>query len=210
MAGSMIENLPLWSIAFCRMILAKVLALLVQPLLLLIPALILNLDMRNRQVDTPNHLWSATYDCDLLPVSQVLVAKVHLKLLTTSQIYAIGLVCFILFPRLPVHTLPWVWKTSDSIPYAHLILLSGPDSGWLCLVQNQSSRHPISYLPHHHPTHFDVVERGVEGASFDCCVQPLWIIPYLIAIVVWPGFLQKTQIWGTYALINVLLVYPYV
>jgi hypothetical protein len=47
-------------------------------------------------------------------------------------------------------------------------------------------------------------ERALTAA-----IQPLWLMPCLIAIVAWPGFLKKTHIWGTYGLINVLLAYPY-
>jgi hypothetical protein len=51
-------------------------------------------------------------------------------------------------------------------------------------------------------------ERWGERA-LTAAIQPLWIMPCLIAIVAWPGFLKKTHVWGTYGLINILLAYPY-
>lgn len=38
-------------------------------------------------------------------------------------------------------------------------------------------------------------------------IQNLWTLPCLIALRVWPG--SMTNAWGTYALVVVLLSYPY-
>ncbi len=48
----------------------------------------------------------------------------------------------------------------------------------------------------------------VNERSFVGMIQPLWALPCLIVLRFWPGMLQDS--WGTYAVITVLLSYPYV
>lgn len=43
--------------------------------------------------------------------------------------------------------------------------------------------------------------------AFVALLQPLWTLPCLIALRWWPGVIVDK--WGTYALITVLLSYPY-
>ena len=43
--------------------------------------------------------------------------------------------------------------------------------------------------------------------TFIAIIQPLWTLPCLIAIRVWPGMMVDA--WGTYGLIITLLSYPY-
>jgi len=50
--------------------------------------------MHNRQPITPRRLWSALRDYDLWPVS-VLFAILEGLFLTASQVYILGLICFI-------------------------------------------------------------------------------------------------------------------
>ncbi len=38
-------------------------------------------------------------------------------------------------------------------------------------------------------------------------LQPLWTLPCIIALRFWPGLINDA--WGTYAIITVLLSYPY-
>jgi hypothetical protein len=45
-------------------------------------------------------------------------------------------------------------------------------------------------------------ERALTGM-----LQSVWTLPCIIALAVWPGLMKNG--WGTYALITVLLSYPY-
>ncbi|KAH8698633.1 putative pantothenate transporter [Talaromyces proteolyticus] len=51
------------------------------------------------------------------------------------------------------------------------------------------------------------LSRRVRERTFVSMLQPIWTLPCVIALRFWPGELQQS--WGTFALMTVLLSYPY-
>ncbi|KAL2135936.1 hypothetical protein VTI74DRAFT_6164 [Chaetomium olivicolor] len=51
------------------------------------------------------------------------------------------------------------------------------------------------------------LSEWLNERSFVAMLQPLWTLPCIIALRFWPGVIKDA--WGTYALITVLLSYPY-
>ena len=51
------------------------------------------------------------------------------------------------------------------------------------------------------------VSERVNQRALVAIAQPLWTLPCLIAMNTWKGFFKEQ--WNTYALIVVLLAYPY-
>jgi hypothetical protein len=104
-------------------------------------------------------------------------------------LYAIGLVAYI--PQSPVNT--YITLTLKSVGFStfNTNLLTIPSS----------AAHIITLL---------LITRLSEWTNERTLVsmlQPIWTLPCLIALRFWPGSLH--QAWGTYALVSVLLSYPY-
>lgn len=51
------------------------------------------------------------------------------------------------------------------------------------------------------------LSEWVGERSLVAMLQPLWTLPCIVALRFWPGVIQDA--WGTYALVTVLLSYPY-
>ena len=51
------------------------------------------------------------------------------------------------------------------------------------------------------------LSEKLNERSLVAILQPLWTLPCLIALYVWPGLMKNK--WGTYGLIVTLLSYPY-
>ncbi|KAH0128013.1 putative pantothenate transporter, partial [Aureobasidium melanogenum] len=51
------------------------------------------------------------------------------------------------------------------------------------------------------------LSEKVKERSFIAAIQNLWLLPCLVALRWWPG--SGKDVWGTYALLVVLLGYPY-
>lgn len=51
------------------------------------------------------------------------------------------------------------------------------------------------------------LSERLNERSLVAIFQPLWTLPCIIALRFWPGVIDDA--WGTYALITVLLSYPY-
>jgi len=51
------------------------------------------------------------------------------------------------------------------------------------------------------------LSERVRERTFVSMLQPLWTLPCIIALRYWPGALKDP--WGTFALVTVLLSYPY-
>jgi hypothetical protein len=74
-------------------------------------------------------------------------------------------------------------------------------SRWLTGILAQSVFHIITLI---------LVTRlsdRLNERTFVSMLQPLWTLPCIIALRWWPGVIKNQ--WGTYALITVLLSYPY-
>lgn len=51
------------------------------------------------------------------------------------------------------------------------------------------------------------LSEWVDERSLVAMLQPLWTLPCIVALRFWPGIIENA--WGTYALVTVLLSYPY-
>jgi hypothetical protein len=51
------------------------------------------------------------------------------------------------------------------------------------------------------------VSEWLNERAFVAVLQNVWTLPCIIALRFWPGLIKDA--WGTYALITVLLSYPY-
>lgn len=51
------------------------------------------------------------------------------------------------------------------------------------------------------------LSEKVKERSFIAAIQNIWMLPCLVALRWWPG--SGTDVWGTYALLVILLGYPY-
>lgn len=104
-------------------------------------------------------------------------------------LYAIGLVAYI--PQSPVGT--YITLTLKSVGFStfNTNLLTIPSS----------AAHIITLIL------ITRLSEWTNERTLVSMIQPLWTLPCLIALRFWPGSLHKA--WGTYALVSVLLSYPY-
>ncbi|KAF2420212.1 MFS general substrate transporter [Tothia fuscella] len=104
-------------------------------------------------------------------------------------IYALGLLCFI--PHTPPHT--YLTQTLRRLGFSTLNtnLLTIPSSVF----------HIITLLG------LTRVSEKINQRALVGLAQPLWTLPCIIAMITWVGFFKEQ--WRTYALIVVLLSYPY-
>ncbi|XMA11836.1 hypothetical protein WAI453_004627 [Rhynchosporium graminicola] len=104
-------------------------------------------------------------------------------------LYAIGLVAYI--PQAPPAT--YITLTLKSLGFStfHTNLLTIPYSVF----------HIITLLL------LTALSERTNERTLVAMLQPLWTLPCIIALRFWPGALKEA--WGTYALVAVLLSYPY-
>ncbi|KAL2061390.1 hypothetical protein VTL71DRAFT_7663 [Oculimacula yallundae] len=104
-------------------------------------------------------------------------------------LYAIGLVAYI--PQAP--TAAYITLTLKSLGFTtfHTNLLTIPYSVF----------HIITLLL------LTQLSERTNERTLVAMLQPLWTLPCIIALRFWPGALKEA--WGTYALVTVLLSYPY-
>ncbi|KAI9052048.1 hypothetical protein LZ554_004301 [Drepanopeziza brunnea f. sp. 'monogermtubi'] len=104
-------------------------------------------------------------------------------------LYAIGLVAYI--PQTPTAT--YISLTLKSLGFStfNVSLLTIPYSVF----------HIITLLA------LTQLSERLNERTLVSMLQPLWTLPCIIALRYWPGSLS--QQWGTYALVTVLLSYPY-
>jgi predicted MFS family arabinose efflux permease len=104
-------------------------------------------------------------------------------------LYAIGLVAYI--PQSPVNT--YITLTLKSVGFStfNTNLLTIPSSVAHILTLIVITR----------------LSEWFNERTLVSMLQPIWTLPCLIALRFWPGSLH--QAWGTYALVSVLLAYPY-
>lgn len=145
-------------------------------------------DMHNRQAITIRRLWQSLSDYDLWPVS-CLDQPQCVTLLIYDQIYALGLVVFI--PAVPV-------TNYLSLTLRHLGF-STFNTNLLTIVPNAVTIITLLGLTW--------LSEKVKERSFIAAIQNLWMMPCLIALRWWSG--SGVNVWGTYALLVVLLGYPY-
>lgn len=148
-------------------------------------------DMHNREALTPKRLWEALKDYDLWPL------------------YAIGLVAYI--PQSPPKT------------YVTLILRN---MGFSVLETNLMTIPAVSNNPAHEVLEMEKwlttmqeifhifnlifltrLSEWLNQRALVAIFQPLWTLPCIFALRFWGGTFENA--WGSYALVMVLLSYPY-
>ena len=170
-------------------------------------------DMHNRQAITPKRLWEALKDYDLWPI------------------YAIGLVVY--QPQSPpgkyltlilrslgfnpfntnLLTIPSVSPCLTSFtflsPLAHSIRFAKTGvrkMGFLLLSSSHTSFeknvfHIINLLA------ITRLSDWLKERALVSMIQAIWTLPCVLALRFWPGFIHDS--WGTYALVLILVSYPY-
>lgn len=113
-----------------------------------------------------------------------------MKLISNQpQIYAIGLTCFI--PQSPPGTYLTLKLRQLGFSTFNTNLLTIPSS-----IFYIGTLLGITWL-----------SEKLDQRSLVAMLQPLWTLPCIIALYIWPGLMKES--WVTYALMVVLLSYPY-
>ncbi|KAK3376260.1 major facilitator superfamily domain-containing protein [Lasiosphaeria ovina] len=104
-------------------------------------------------------------------------------------VYALGLVCFL--PQIPVNY--YITLTLRSIGFSPLTtnLLTVPSSAMHIITLIGITR----------------LSDHLKERTFVSMIQSFWTLPCVIALRWWPGIIKDQ--WGTFALVTVLLSYPY-
>jgi len=147
--------------------------------------------MMNRQAITPLRLWRGLADYDLWPVrSSTFYLTLHSKHPTnTSQIYALGLICFI--PQSPPATYLTLTLRSIGFSTFNTNLLTIPST----------FVHILTLLG------VTWLSEKLNQRALIAMLQSLWTLPCIIFLAVWPDIISNK--WGTYIATSVLLCYPY-
>lgn len=146
-------------------------------------------DMHNRQAITPRLLWRSLKDYDLWPI------------------YLLGFLAYM--PQSPATKyITLVLKDSGfdtfttnllTIPAVSSVLPFGNNQNILTKVQ--SFFHIITLIL------LTRLSEWKQEKSLVSMLQAVWTLPCIIALKLWPGLIDDR--WGTYAIVTVLLSYPY-
>jgi hypothetical protein len=148
-------------------------------------------DMNNRQAITPKILWQCLTDYDLWPIYLLgLVVYIPFAPQTKYVTLVLKSIGFNTFTT-NLLTIPYVR------PYRHELSLFVDR----CLTSLQNAIHILTLIL------ITRLSGYFNERTLVSSLQNIWLLPSLIALRWWPGAFVNP--WGTYALLTVLLSYPY-